>query len=245
MRAGRHYAQFTLVRGTVRCGVMQNNTPVYCYDSVSGLLGNGKHCRLVNWEGSQSAEEGDRIGLLLDLAQGSMTVYKNDERLGVMLVARIHGEYCWGAVLSCEGARGAGTSTSSTRIESVPAPAYTPPTADDLARTLALQDKLTLRVTQRWVRNLHHDVEDVDFFIKRTDPDHLSRLMELWVQRQGGARSDYIFTYNGQMLAEDIIHTAAQLQMLSGDIIEVMAVDEGEYSPPMEIRWCKPSWLSS
>jgi hypothetical protein len=27
---------------------------------------------------------GDRIGLLLDLDQGSMTVYKNDERLGVM-----------------------------------------------------------------------------------------------------------------------------------------------------------------
>ena len=176
MRAGRHYAQFTLVRGTVRCGVMQNN------------------------------------------------------------VARIHGEYCWGAVLSCEGAWGAGASTSSTRIESVPAPAYTPPTEDDLARTLALQDKVTLRVTQRWVRNLHHDVEDVDFFIKRTDPDHLSRLMELWVQRQGGARSDYIFTYNGQMLAEDIIHTAAQLQMLSGDIIEVITREDAAMTSTFEFQ---------
>jgi hypothetical protein len=38
-----------------------------------------------HWEGRQNATElGDRIGLLLDLDQGTMSVYKNDERLGVM-----------------------------------------------------------------------------------------------------------------------------------------------------------------
>ena len=38
-----------------------------------------------DWEGKQSAtEQGDRIGLPLDLDQGSMTVWKNDEKLGVM-----------------------------------------------------------------------------------------------------------------------------------------------------------------
>jgi hypothetical protein len=37
------------------------------------------------WEGMQNArEEDDRIGLLLDLDAGSLTVYKNDARLGVM-----------------------------------------------------------------------------------------------------------------------------------------------------------------
>jgi hypothetical protein len=36
------------------------------------------------WDGMQGAGAGDRIGLLLDLAAGSMEVYKNEERLGAM-----------------------------------------------------------------------------------------------------------------------------------------------------------------
>jgi hypothetical protein len=49
-----------------------------------------------DWEGMQRAWEwGERIGLLpLDLDQGTMTVYKNDERLGVMATG-LSGEYCW------------------------------------------------------------------------------------------------------------------------------------------------------
>ena len=39
-------------------------------------------------------EEGTRIGMLLGLDQGSMTVYKNDERLGVMATG-LSGEYSW------------------------------------------------------------------------------------------------------------------------------------------------------
>ena len=55
-----------------------------------------------SWEGMQpSTEPGDRIGLLLDLEQGSMAVYKNDERLGVMVRSGLSGEYSW-AVSLCE-----------------------------------------------------------------------------------------------------------------------------------------------
>ena len=54
------------------------------------------------WEGMQSARMGDRVGLLLDLDQGSMTVYKNGERLGVM-VSGLSGEYCWAVVLGEPG----------------------------------------------------------------------------------------------------------------------------------------------
>ena len=58
--------------------------------------------------------EGDRIGLLLDLDQGSMTVYKNDERLGVMATG-LSGEYSWAVSLRQQG--------SSTRIEPATLPA--------------------------------------------------------------------------------------------------------------------------
>ena len=36
--------------------------------------------------------------MLLDLDQGSMTVYKNDKRLGVMATG-LSGEYCWAVSL--------------------------------------------------------------------------------------------------------------------------------------------------
>ena len=39
----------------------------------------------AQWEGMQSAEEGDVIGMLLDLDTRTMTVYKNSARLGVMV----------------------------------------------------------------------------------------------------------------------------------------------------------------
>ena len=52
-----------------------------------------------DWEGLQSArEQDDRIGMLLDLDQGTMTVYKNDERLGVMATG-LSGEYSWAVSL--------------------------------------------------------------------------------------------------------------------------------------------------
>ena len=48
------------------------------------------------WEGQARREErGDRIGMLLDLDQGSMTVWKNGELLGVMLAEGLSGPLCW------------------------------------------------------------------------------------------------------------------------------------------------------
>ena len=48
-----------------------------------------------NWEGVQPAEEGDLIGMLLDLDQGSMTIWKNDVKLGVMQAEGLSGPLCW------------------------------------------------------------------------------------------------------------------------------------------------------
>ena len=66
--------------------------------------------------------------MLLDLDQGTMTVYKNDERLGVMATG-LSGEYSWAVALGVQG--------SSVRIESAPAPAS--PTAEELAQAVAYQ----------------------------------------------------------------------------------------------------------
>jgi hypothetical protein len=108
MRAGRHFAQFTVV------SVDKHGQSVYigvirlCWDVEGGqnahmvdghcFYGTGSGWRYPGrreWEGIQRAhEEGDRVGMLLDLDQGTMTVYKNDERLGVMATG-LSGEYSW------------------------------------------------------------------------------------------------------------------------------------------------------
>ena len=77
-------------------------------------------------KGIQGAKEGDRIGLLLDLDQGSMTVWKNDVQLGVMVSEGLTGPLCWAVSMFHTVQQ-----TTSARIESAPAPA--PPTEEELA----------------------------------------------------------------------------------------------------------------
>ena len=82
----------------------------------------------------QTADEpGDRIGLLLDLDQGSMTVWKNDEKLGVMQAAGLRAPLCWAVSLQTS----LGMPNSSARIESACAPPS--PTEEELAALTAWQ----------------------------------------------------------------------------------------------------------
>ena len=125
IRAGRHYAEFTMVSGSVVFfGVIRPGWDVeggqgaevvdgHCfYDTFDGRRFPGDH----DWEGMQTAEdEDDRIGMLLDLDQGSMTVWKNDVLLGVMVAEGLSGPLCWAVSLRWEG--------DSARIESAAVPA--------------------------------------------------------------------------------------------------------------------------
>ena len=72
MRAGRHFAQLTMVEGNqmvfgvIRVGWdVENGANAYHADYAQA---NG-HC--IEWEGMQPAQEGDRIGMLLGLDQAA------------------------------------------------------------------------------------------------------------------------------------------------------------------------------
>jgi hypothetical protein len=124
MRAGCHYAQFTVMHGldmffgvtrpgwNVQAGQIAHMVAGHCfYGTYAGWRFPGYR----NWEGRQSAQkEGDRIGMLLDLDQGTVTVYKNDERLGVMATG-LSGKYSWAVALFYRG--------DSARIETAQLPA--------------------------------------------------------------------------------------------------------------------------
>ena len=113
MRSGRHFAQLTMLEGDdMLCRVIQADWDVeggpYAYNG-------GGHCFFAtfangnrfpggyDWEGGQGAEDGgDRIGMLLDLDQGSMPIWKNDVKLGVMAAEGLSGPLCWVAELHDE-----------------------------------------------------------------------------------------------------------------------------------------------
>ena len=121
MRSGQHLAEFTWDGdGDVMPGVMgagfdvenknshthegEHKGCVYYHKTGERFPGLGK------WEGIQPAFKGDRIGMELDLDAGSMTVYKNGERLGVMQESGLTGEYVWAAVVNSGSVRIAGHS---------------------------------------------------------------------------------------------------------------------------------------
>ena len=69
-----------------------------------------------DWEGMQTFEGCGEIGLLLDYDEGTLTVYKNDIKLGVMK-SGLSGAYCW---MVSVGSRWGGeffTSDSEARIK--------------------------------------------------------------------------------------------------------------------------------
>ena len=58
----------------------------------------GEERRWIEWEGMEGCEDGDTVGMLLDLDEGTLTVYKNNRRLGVMKDG-LSGAYCWCATM--------------------------------------------------------------------------------------------------------------------------------------------------
>ena len=124
---GRHFVQFTVKHQLIAMhfGLIRPN-----WDTVSGKDPHNVHDHVFYdaidgrrwphiygqaWEGQQGAKVGDRIGLLLHRGEGSLSVYKNNERLGVMVAAGLSGEYCWAVSLYNKDDR--------VRVEALEAPA--------------------------------------------------------------------------------------------------------------------------
>ena len=145
MRSGRHFVQFAVIESRyLMFGVVR---PGYDVEGVKEAAIEDGHCFYdtsdesgwsSDWEGRQAAtEQGDRIGMLLDLDQGSMTVWKNDDKLGVMAAEGLRGPLCW-AVTLYDG--------DIARIMSAPAPAS--PTEEDLVAAKAWQRRYWLGLPQ-------------------------------------------------------------------------------------------------
>jgi hypothetical protein len=132
MRAGRHYVQFTVgcgyanyfgvirpgwdVKGGKNAEDVDDRPHVVDGHCFYGTGSGWRYPGARDWEGMQNAKQGDRIGMLLDLDQGTMTVYKNDERLGVMATG-LSGKYSWAVSIY---------HNSSARIEAAELPAAHP-----------------------------------------------------------------------------------------------------------------------
>lgn len=119
MRRGDHFAEFTLLQaqGNMTLGVAQldySTTRVlppgeprgegaegWGLSTRSGYLSfRGK---VSQWSGLQPIKEGDRVGMLLDLEKGTLSVFLNDKHLGFMVKAGIVGPVRWMVELNTPG----------------------------------------------------------------------------------------------------------------------------------------------
>jgi hypothetical protein len=108
---GRHFAEFTVVEGdAIYLGLIRPSWALEGDGFHSYPFTVHEHCFFdttdgraypydISWEGMQEAGPGDRVGLLLDLDRGSLAVYKNGRRLGVMVPCGLKGEYSWAVAL--------------------------------------------------------------------------------------------------------------------------------------------------
>lgn len=71
---------------SIQC-CMYNTSLGYCHFSPDNKI-------METWEGSERMSSGDEIGMLLDLDVGTLTVYKNGRKLGIMKRG-LAGPYCW------------------------------------------------------------------------------------------------------------------------------------------------------
>ena len=77
------------------------NNKVHCcmYNGYSGWCRSSSWTQTIGsetstWEGKESISSGDDLGMLLDLDEGTLSVYKNGRKLGVMK-SGLAGPYCW------------------------------------------------------------------------------------------------------------------------------------------------------
>ena len=119
LREGRQLVEFELTRaaGNATIGVAQANYDplrVYLPGEPRGEAGEswGMSTRsgslsfrgkVNSWAGRRPAAEGDRVGMLVDLGTGSLTVFLNRVKLGTMVASGLEGPLLWMTELSTAG----------------------------------------------------------------------------------------------------------------------------------------------
>ena len=137
MRSGKHYAEFTLVKGTnCTIGVCKaefdpEDRKLACATAdgwgYSARLGNLHHNTLrptTRWTGQKAAREGNVIGMLLNMDLGSLTVYHDGVKTGELVRSGLpkYDSLIWmvqltdGAEVSIEKKDPPSTSSSSTTL---------------------------------------------------------------------------------------------------------------------------------
>lgn len=119
LMTGTHFAEFTLVKakGNLTLGVAQLQYFPKRTVPPGTTRPKGEECwglstrsgsltfrgKVSDWDGKCPIAQGDRVGMLVDLAKGRIAVFRNDKLLGLMVKAGLTGPLFWMAELSARG----------------------------------------------------------------------------------------------------------------------------------------------
>lgn len=114
--SGTHFAEFALVKakGNLTLGVAQLKYAPNRTAPPGTIRPKGEECwglstrsgsltfrgKVSDWDGKCPIVQGDRVGMLVDMAEGRIAVFRNDKLLGFMVKAGLTGPLFWMAELS-------------------------------------------------------------------------------------------------------------------------------------------------
>ena len=90
------FEHFTQCEGSVQYNNDVNCCMYSAYDGccLSSDWGHGRYSAGETWDGVERTSSPCKIGMLLDLDEGTLSVYNNERKLGVMK-RELAGHYCW------------------------------------------------------------------------------------------------------------------------------------------------------
>ena len=102
VESGDDVSQDLLAERTERWGTSDAHCCSYNCDGGDCYWSDWSNRHCEEWDGMEGLDEVETFGLLLDLNEGTLTLYKNGRRLGVMKSGLI-GEYCWYTTIGFHG----------------------------------------------------------------------------------------------------------------------------------------------
>ena len=186
---------------------------------------------MQEWEGMQEAEQGDCIGMLLDLDQGSMTVYKGDVQLGVMVPEGLSGPLCcWATAMYDEG--------DGVRIESAPLPAQ--PAAKSVCRMFIIYVRIMPGKRHQLGGEAGHEAAGIASRCTRTRTAHASTRCQCRPNKPHTCHCGY-----GTPSLRAISFSFASERCFVCYPPQSLPLHAPLFLKPREHQWDRPGWVSA
>lgn len=185
MYDGCHFAQFTVENNMLYIGVI----PSSWYPNQEGnILNDENHCfyfthtghcskyssRRIPWRGMQRTRNGDRIGMMLDFNNNTLSVFRNGIKLGV-IANNMNKKYRWAVVLH----NNASVSIKSVSVEEVLLETQYRETIEYMRPYRSFVSKYSNNALRNWQENSEEKLRQTVTPLNKEERDRYSKYVKM------------------------------------------------------------------